>query len=362
VETSPFETHGPLAPSAVHGRDDLIADLIDRFSTRRVTALIGPRRYGKTSVLRRVQADLTEVSTVWVDLWGTTSVAEVAAAFEDGMTAAGPAFTGAAEPIAASLHLELGLVRASLSRPAARRPDFQALLPSLVRIITSAAARTPTLLVMDEFSAIARIGGVTAKLRTALQHHYRDLGIVFAGSELSTMAMLFADPAEPFYSQADLVRIGPLRPAAAQSIISEGFLATGRDPGLTASRALTLTGGHPHRLMQVADAVWRTLEPGGTADDRAWHAGLATLRRDLDEGLRRLHDTYPLGHRRVLRLVAQGQSPHGSLASVLDLSSASATHARDSLLDAGDLIRDADGALAITDPMMADWIRRTFPL
>jgi hypothetical protein len=362
VEPSPFETHGPLAPEDVHGRDELIADLIARVTARRVTALVGPRRYGKTSVLRRVGADLTEVATVWVDLWGTTSVAEVAAAFEDGIAAAGPAFIRVAEPIAASVQLELGIVRASLSRPASRRPDFDALLPSLVSIITTAAARTPTLLVMDEFSAVAPISGVTAKLRTALQHHYRDVGILFAGSEPSTMDMLFTNRAEPFYGQADILRIPLLDAAAAQSIIVDGFAHTGRDAGLTASRAMRLTDGHPHRLMQVADAVWQATPVGETADDLEWHIGVEALRRELDDGLTRLHGTYPLGHQRVLRLVAHGQSPHGSLAGVLDLSAGSATHARESLLAAGDLRRTASGELAVTDPMMADWIRRTFPM
>lgn len=361
MEVSPFETHGPLPPDQVQGREELIDELVRRVTAHRPTALIGPRRYGKTSVLGRVARDLTEVSTVWVDLWGCTAVAEVAAAFERGIADAGSAFVGEAQPIAASMNLELGIVRASLSRPAARRPDYDALLPSFIDIIATAASRTPALLILDEFSAIAPLGGVIAKLRTGLQHRYRQLGIVFAGSAPSTMSMLFTDRAEPFHAQADLLTIKPLDQSAAVTIVGEGFGATGRDPGLTASRAMTLTAGHPHRLMQVADAVWTATPVGGTADDRAWQNGLTALRRALDEGMRRLHETLPLGHQRVLRLVAHGASPHGGQAPVLDLSPSSATHAREVLLKAGDLVRH-DGHLTLTDPMMADWIRRTFPL
>lgn len=313
MDPSPFETHGPLPPRMVHGRDDLIADLVRRITERRPTALLGPRRYGKTSVLRRVAADLAEVATIWVDLWGCTSVAEVAAEVERGITAAGMPFARQAQTVAASLQLELGIVRASLSRPASRRPDYQALLPSLLEVITTSAARTPTVLVLDEFSAIAPLTGVAAKLRTGLQHHYADLGLVFAGSAPSTMTMLFTDRAEPFHTQADLVRIGPLdrTAAAATAIIDDGFAATGRKAGLTASRAMLLTGGHPHRLMQVADAVWMMTPAGNEAHDQNWHDGLTMLRRNLEEGMQRIHDTFPLGHQRVLRLVAHGESPHG---------------------------------------------------
>src|SRR3546814_1766478 len=71
MDRSPFPFQGPLAPSEVTGRDDLRRDLAERMVERRVTALLGPRRYGKTSLLRRVTADLAEVGpeTIWIDLY-----------------------------------------------------------------------------------------------------------------------------------------------------------------------------------------------------------------------------------------------------------------------------------------------------
>src|SRR5438105_2692930 len=53
VDASPFPYQGPLAAEQVRGRDELVLDLLERVSERRVTALIGPRRYGKASVLAR---------------------------------------------------------------------------------------------------------------------------------------------------------------------------------------------------------------------------------------------------------------------------------------------------------------------
>ena len=63
MEVSPFPHQGPLDPDAVVGRDDLVADLIERVTERRVTALLGPRRFGKTSVMRRVVDDLERAGT-----------------------------------------------------------------------------------------------------------------------------------------------------------------------------------------------------------------------------------------------------------------------------------------------------------
>ena len=42
-----------------------------------------------------------------------------------------------------------------------------------------------------------------------LQHHYQNIGLVFAGSEPSMMTSLFSDQTQPFYSQAELVQIEP---------------------------------------------------------------------------------------------------------------------------------------------------------
>ena len=159
MEESPFPYQGPLEPAQVHGRDDLIAGLIERVTGRRVTALLGPRRYGKTSVLRRVADDLTEVSTVWVDLYEVTSPADVAVRFDDGLAAARGPIAEVASRVALTLSLNLGLLKVALSGPARNRPDPSAVLSSLLAVLVKAALATPTLLVVDEFSSVSRGGG-----------------------------------------------------------------------------------------------------------------------------------------------------------------------------------------------------------
>ena len=86
-DESPFPYHGPLDPDQVSEREDLVRDLEARITSRRPTALLGPRRYGKTSVLRRVSADLAEAGTetVWIDLYELNSVADLAGAIDQGL-------------------------------------------------------------------------------------------------------------------------------------------------------------------------------------------------------------------------------------------------------------------------------------
>jgi hypothetical protein len=103
--------------------------------------------------------------------------------------------------------------------------------------------------VFDEFQSITTIEGATAVLRTHLQQHYSELGLVFAGSAPSAMRDVFTRHDQPFFDQADLVTIEPLDLAAVHAIVGEGFGATGRDPGAVAGRIFALTGGRAARAV-----------------------------------------------------------------------------------------------------------------
>jgi hypothetical protein len=359
---SPFPYHGPLEPDEVQGRDDLIRHLTERITSRRVTALLGPRRFGKTSVLRRVAADLTEVATVWVDLYEVTSIADVAVRFDDALGATTGRFAAQARTIAAAVSVNLGLVKVDLTGPPRNRPDPELTFHALLDVLVRTAARQPTLLVIDEFSSIGRVSGAAGALRTALQHHYNELGIVFAGSYPSMMRTLFTTRAEPFYGQADLVEIGPLSAATVEQIVTAGFADTGRDAGHVAGLITSFTGGHPQRTMQLADACWRHTPSGQTAGPDEWAAAVAEVRRAANDGMERLYSGFERGERAVLRAVARSGSIYGAEAALLELSAGTATHARQTLLDSGDLASPEPDALVVVDPLLADWLRRRFPI
>lgn len=360
MDLSPFPYQGPLEPGEVRGREDLVDDLVRRVTARKVTAVLGPRRYGKTSVLRRLAAELAEVSTIFVDLYEVTSMADVAVRFDEALAAITGPLESLIRRFAVQVSLNLGALRIALSGPARNRPDPSLVLHGLLEVIVSTAMSTPTLLVVDEFSSVARVEGVTGAMRTAFQHHYRDLGLVFAGSQPSMMRTLFTARPQPFFGQADLVDIGPLTPAAVEEIVSEGFASTGRRAGRLAGHLFNFASGHPQRTMQLADACWSHTPPGGSGGE-AWAAGLAQVRRDNADAMERLFSSYNLSERRVMRSVAVSGSVHGLEAQLLDLGKSSATNSRNSLRDAGELSVD-HGKLRLVDPVLADWIRMRFPL
>lgn len=258
--------------------------------------------------------------------------------------------------MAAGLEVNLGVVKVSLSRPDRRHPD--ATTDRLLDVLVAHSQRQPTVLLFDEFSSIVRLDGAAGLLRTRLQHHYQRIGLMFAGSEPSTMRMLFTGADEPFYAQADLVEIPPLSLAAFVDIVDNGF--DGAAPPSLASRIHAFTGGHPQRSMQLADAAWMAVEDG-TDPDSVWEVAIERCRTTTASGHETRFSGLTPADQAVMRLAAAGGVLFGRDAEVLSLSRSSAQLARGRLIDRGQIMERAD-RLVVVDPLYADWIRARFSI
>ena len=361
TDRSPFPYQGPLAPPQVSGRDELIADLAERLMDHRLTALLGPRRFGKTSVLRRVTADLAAVGpdTIWIDLYELNSMADLAVAVDRALHGVTGKVRKALSSTAVGLSVQLGVVGLELSRAARDRPDPVVALRSLLQVLVRTAEKHPLIVVLDEFSGIANVTGAAGLLRTELQHHYQEIGIVFAGSQPSTMRSLFGDQAQPFFSQADLIEIGPLDDAALTDIVERGFEETGREAGAwspsgSCSSAAATRSGDADGRRRVAAHPRRRRGRRRHLVRRARHRPHQRRQR-----LERLYELIPTGQQKTLRAVVAGGSIYGAVADVLDLSPGTARGAVDALLGNGYMARRND-KLVVVDPLFADWIRRRF--
>lgn len=359
MELSPFDYTGPLPPERVQGRDDLLADLTERVTARTPTALLGPRRFGKTSVLRRLTAEL-ESAVITIDLMPVQSARDAALALLGALTDAGAAVSQEASAVSAGLGFNLVALRGELRATRSNdRADADTALRNLVDTLVQTALARPTVIVFDEFQQIGNLANGTALLRAGLQRHYKDIGLLFAGSAPSAMRQVFANHDQPFLHQADLVEIGPLDQTAVQQLVDDGFAETGRSPGALGALLHQFTGGHPLRTMQAAHRTWQLAvdQPG----DSVWGVALADLRDHHRAELAVVYDQLPLTQRKALRLTAHLESLFGTAAAAVDLGKGAAQQARSTLLADGHLV-DRDDRLAVTDPFLADWLQRTLPL
>lgn len=360
MELSPFPHQGPLSAVQVRGREGLIADLLERATARKVTALLGPRRFGKTSVLRKVAAIMAEAgsSVVWMDLYETSSVADLVVRVDAALAETNGPMRRQLGSLAAAASINLGMFKVELARPAAQRPDPEGSLHLVLDLLIQAAISQPTVIVIDEFSGIAGVKGAAGLLRTKLQHHVQDIGLLFAGSEPSAMAHMFTDRAQPFYAQADIVEIQPFSVADLDLIITEGFESTDRDPAGLAAQVHQFTGGHPYRAMQLADAAWNLTPPDESVSATCFGEALELVESATSSGLETLFSSFASSEQAVLRARSSDRPIFGGSLELFGSSSGAVSAARDRLIADGTL--DADSNLV--DPLLAHWIRRRFPL
>jgi len=357
-ERSPFPFYGPLDPADVTGRDDVIADLVERVTSRRPTVLVAPRRFGKTTVLGAVAQRLAETTTViQVDLYALRSWADFAGRLSDALIAVPAGRRHLIDRLAANIELNLGIVKAAVARP--DRPEADLTVDRLLDVVVRHAVSAETLVIFDEFSSIANVDGAAGLLRTKLQHHYQQVGLLFAGSEPSTMRLLFTDAEQPFFAQADLVDLAPLLLAHVHDMIVSGFATANRAaPAGLAAQIHAFSGGHPQRTMQLADAAWH-VALDEFDDQLVYTEALRRCRVATAAGFETRFLDFSSSEQAVLRLLARSQGLYGRDAELMNLSSSSAAGALARLVRSGAV--DAPPAdPRIIDPLLADWVARRF--
>ncbi|NNE95646.1 MAG: ATP-binding protein [Acidimicrobiales bacterium] len=360
MDVSPFPHQGPLQPEEVRGRDQIVDELVERATERRVTALLGPRRFGKTSVLRKVESVVTEggANVIWIDFYETRSKADVVVRLDEALAATRGPIRDALRSIASTLSLNLGVFKVQFAQKPSLRPDPDAALHLILDVLVKAALTHPTVVIIDEFSSINQVEGVAGMLRTKLQHHVREIGLLFAGSEPTAMASMFSLRDQPFYAQADLLNIEGFSPDSLAAIVREGFEATDRDPGDVVDGLHPVSEGHPYRAMQIADAAWRLCEPGQPAPDNLLASAFDLVRANTESALETLFSSFAPSEQSVLRSLQAGRPLFGGSLELLGSSQGGIAAARNRLIASGTISRD----LRIVDPLLADWIRRRFPI
>ena len=134
---NPFQVTKPVAPAEVIDRETESSQLAALAREGNNARLVAPRRYGKTSLLKRAQSDLEQSGwvTIYVDLLGIITLEDFAARIERAYTEAlkGPVarwFTGLRRSLRPTLTVGGGPIPASASLEVAGR-QREALLTRL---------------------------------------------------------------------------------------------------------------------------------------------------------------------------------------------------------------------------------------
>jgi hypothetical protein len=365
TDINPFVYSRPVSPGDVIDRDGETHELLAAAVGGHYVRLYGPRKYGKTSLLRRVllEGEREEgLVPVLVDLYGVLSVADVAIRFERAYAKQLKGKTRARiEEFLQSTGLGLSLgalgisARLQLEPRADPLPALHTLLDLPLRLEEGGGFRA--LIVLDEFQDIAKVREMDALLRSHIQFQGEVASFVFAGSEPGLMRELFEDGERPLYGQAVPMRLGRLADADIAEYIIGRFRETGRSVGDALNPLLSAAKGHPQRAMLLAHRLWATVEPDGTATLADWTtahaAALDELQPEFDAHWRRLSTNTQKALRAVV--VGDGSPFQRRVLDQLDLHKSTARAALQALVANATVEQEAEN-YALIDPLFAEWI------
>jgi hypothetical protein len=345
-------------------RDGEADELRRRAEEGNNSRLVAARRYGKTSLLRRVLHDAEREgwATVYVDFFGVLTPADIAQRIERAY----------AEQLRGDLRTWFAGVRRRL------RPTLHAgaPLPVSVEVAIDAQDESPllerlalpvrlhdrhgtrTIVVFDEFQdVLAAASKIDAVLRSEIQHHGDAASYIFAGSHVGMMRELFADRRRAFYGQAAPVELPPLPPEDVAAHVSARFKASGRDVGDALEPLLATGAGHPQRTMLLAHALWELTPARGRADEQTWAEAHDRALGQVRDELRAIWGSLATGQRRVLATIAQDVMPLYAAARGSSRGGA-VRGAVQALENRGEVVRDPStrtGYRAV-DPLLGAWV------
>lgn len=362
-DLNPFNFSKPAEVSELIDREDDLRLLVRLAEANDNSRLTAPRRYGKTTLLKRARAEVEKLgmNTVYVNFYGLLSVAEAADRIEDAYR---KSLHGTAR------NLAVGLIRTL--RPSVKIPktgvsvepgievDIGRRLNWLLDLPVKIMEKTgkSTLVVFDEFQDILLTKPpLDGLIRSRLEQHETAASYIFAGSHPGMMRQLFGDRTRPFYGQARAVRLGPLPGDALGEYIGDRFARSGRDVGEILDPLLATVRGHPQRAMLLAHFLWESTPAGQEADAAGWQGTLDAVYLELKDELNSIWNGLTDPERRVLAALARGPGllMKKSVLEELQLARSTARDTRERLLEQGYVQGEGD-EVEIVDPLLALWI------
>ena len=379
--------YGEVVPSAAFvDRVDELKRLVRDLQASQKVFLISPRRYGKSSLIRRALAAAERGGALTVEV--TVSRFSSYIAFLEGYaralaaaetrwdrarswlrdairTARAEVRYGPASPrdAPAGGAVSVSFPGVTAARDVARLADEVFALPAQL----AGKHRRPVIIALDEFQAVGGFNGgsVEHALRAAVQLQ-RDVGYVFAGSEPTLMERMLG-PKRPFYKAGPVMRLEKIPPDEFAAFIDARFERSRMRPqeGLGAA-IVELAGNLPYDVQRLAHETWDDIRSRNkrraTLDDL--HLALTRLLAEHHMMFEALWQRLTLPQRGVLRAVVV-EDGRGLLSSDVRvrhrLGGASTVQASLAALVRDDIVARDGARYVVVDSLLREWVaRQTF--
>ncbi|MBW2099804.1 MAG: ATP-binding protein [Deltaproteobacteria bacterium] len=371
MQKNPFTLKEIPADAAFCNREKEISDLLKFAAGNTNILLYSPRRYGKTSLIKRVQNMLTAEGTItaYCDLFGVTSVEEIAGKIaksiylitrrNENLFKKSIRFLTSFRPVL-SPEPDGGI---SISvQPAYKTVGLDLLdetLASLENFIND--VDMPVHIVLDEFQEITEVDNAVG-IEGTLRHHIQKIqcAFVFVGSRRRILLDMFNNRKRPFFQSAVNYELKALPVNDLVGFIVSRFEANGKHISPDAAAQICeLLHQHPYYVQKFCfllyDHIDKRVTPGDIIETYQW---IMESEKALFESTLR-----QLTARQIALLTAIAGEPAGKLYSAdymarHSLGSTGGIQRGLNVLSKEDLIEKqvSTGKWQVVDPVLKEWL------
>jgi len=339
-------------------------------------AIIAPRRFGKTSLVRRATQELlrAKVLVAEVDLMKTPTKEKFAAKLSKTIhdDIASPLFNAKERlrlfstlRISPTITVDPRDGTPTFSFAATHNEeDIDATLERLLELPAQLATDRGRRAVVffDEFQEVTSIDPRLPALMRAVFQEQTEVAHVYSGSRRDMMRTLFTHQNEPFFRSAKVMELGVIAPELFKPFIRDRFAATTRGvPDEVLDALLDITGGHPYATQELAYALWELVPQGFTALTGDFDRALEAVLHAENAHFTLVWESASRAQRLLLQAVAvePGRVQGEAYRLRFGLPAASTVQRAAETLASEELLRRAeDGSFRIAEPFLREWILR----
>lgn len=272
---NPFQFGRELGASEIVDRAEEVAAVVETITSGSKLFMIGPRRYGKTSILRTA-AEQSEATGAVVLSYNVEAYPTLDSLARVILTDATARLVGNVDKAGERIRRFFSVLRPEVSysmtegtwsaslgveadEQSAQVPLLIDLLDGLERLASD--VKLPVGLILDEFQKVIELGGGEAEgqLRAAVQRH-KKVGYVFAGSKTRMLTDMTSDPARPFYRLGSRRFIGAVPRADFTEFITRSFTDSRfKIKPEAVTLILDLAEDVPYNVQLLAHTCWEEL-------------------------------------------------------------------------------------------------------
>ena len=258
---NPFKFGGVVGKNYFTNRKNEIEQLKNVLNSQNHVTIISPRRFGKTSLVYKVVAELDR-PLIDLNLQMVTSIDDFARQLLKRVFSQYP-FEKVKQGVTEFKFipsLSINLVTNETDINFNYNVDSDKNLEDVLNLINKLASpEKKPIVVFDEFQEIIQLNKDLPKILRSIVQHHTNINYIFLGSQESLIRNMFIQKKSPFYHFGMLMYLNKIPKDEFYQYLENRLLPISAKADVFSTEILAITEAHPYYTQQLAFTVWNEI-------------------------------------------------------------------------------------------------------